>query len=146
MYFQYLQITFSPKFLTQPQVEQTRLATVPISVASRVLADLRPLQVEKFGKTWKKSPWFGRDHVARSSSGLKPLRRRTPRHLNTRHQGISKQGIQASHPGISSRHLKTRHPGIQKQINVRYRKKYHKCKYALSHCGKQIAETCQGSG
>jgi len=122
MYFQYLQITFSPKFLTQPQVEQTRLATVPISVASRVLADLRPLQVEKFGKTWKKSLWFGRDHVARSSSGLKPLRRRAPRHP------------------------KTRHPGIQKQINVRYRKKYHKCEYALSHPGKQIAETCQSSG
>jgi len=75
-----------------------------------------------FGKTWKKSPWFGRDHVARSSSGLKPLRRRAPRHP------------------------KTRHPGIQKQINVRYRKKYHKCEYALSHPGKQIAETCQSSG
>jgi len=33
----------------------------------------------KSKKMKKKSSGFGRDHVARGSSGLKPLRRRTPR-------------------------------------------------------------------
>ena len=52
------------------------------TVASRVLLDLRPLQVGKIQKKWgkkrHKSPWFGREHVARGSSGLKPLRRCAP--------------------------------------------------------------------
>jgi len=33
---------------------------------------------KKWGKKRHKSPWFGREHVARGSSGLKPLRRCAP--------------------------------------------------------------------
>jgi len=47
------------------------------SVAGRLIADLQQLQVKKTGKIGK-FPEFGRDLVARGSSGLKPLRRRAP--------------------------------------------------------------------
>jgi len=55
------------------------------SLSFRLFAFLRPPQLEKMEKTLeklKKSPWFGRDHVARSSSGLKPIRRRAPKDTN----------------------------------------------------------------
>jgi len=51
------------------------------TVASQFLFDLRPPQVEKNGKNWgggNEKIGCDSDHVARGSSGLKPLRRCAP--------------------------------------------------------------------
>ena len=67
--------------MRQPQVDffhnlrQDQLGTS--SVAGGLIIDLRLLQVDKNSKI-PNSPWFGRDHVARGNSELKPLRRRAP--------------------------------------------------------------------
>jgi len=51
---------------------------VRTSVATRVLLGLRLPQLDH-KKIFNIPPEFGRDLVARGSSGLKPLRRRAPR-------------------------------------------------------------------
>ena len=81
------QTTFSPafsrEFFFQKDLRRRSAKTRPATVLRTVLSpveeqvDLRLSQVDK--KIKNLSPLFGRDLVARGSSGLKPLRRRAPR-------------------------------------------------------------------